>query len=175
MRRVLLLRHAKSSWGSADLDDMARPLAPRGRKAAPLIGRHISGQSLVPDLVLCSTAVRARQTLELVIAEWDRAAGDDAQVDMRAALYLATVGEMLSAIRRLDDDIECVMIIGHNPGMAILADELASKGDPEHLQAMATKFPTAALAVLDFETSSWEAIAPGTGRLRTFVRPRDLT
>ena len=175
MRRILLLRHAKSSWDHSDLDDVSRPLAPRGRKAAPLIGRHISTQGLVPDLVLCSTAVRARQTLELVIAEWKRAAGDDAKVDRRASFYLATVGELLSAIRRLDDEVESVMIIGHNPGMAVLADQLAATGDPEGLRAMAAKFPTAALAVLDFETPSWKAIAPGTGRLQSFVRPRDLT
>ncbi|MDH3662842.1 MAG: histidine phosphatase family protein [Alphaproteobacteria bacterium] len=175
MRRLLLLRHAKSSWDRADLDDMSRPLAPRGRKAAPLIGRHISGRDLVPALVLCSTAERARQTLELVVAEWERAVGDGAKVEMRASLYLASVGELLSAIRRLDDDIESVMMIGHNPGMAILASQLAATGDPEALKTMAAKFPTAALAVLDFEVSSWQAVGPGTGGLQSFVRPKDLT
>ncbi|MGI9509773.1 MAG: SixA phosphatase family protein, partial [Geminicoccaceae bacterium] len=114
MRRLLLLRHAKSSWDQRDQEDVQRPLAPRGRQAAPLIGRHLSGQGLVPDLVLCSTAERARQTLALVRAEWDRADGEGAAVEMRASLYLAPPGEMLAALRRLDDATESVMIIGHN-------------------------------------------------------------
>lgn len=174
MRRLLLLRHAKSSWDQGDLDDASRPLAPRGRRAAPLIGRHISRHGLVPDLVLCSTAERARQTLELVIAEWERPAVDRAKVEMRSSLYLAQPGEMLAAIRRIDDAVERLMIIGHNPGMATLAMRLAAKGDPQSMVIMAAKYPTAALAVLDFEMDRWAAIAPGSGYLHAFVRPKDL-
>ena len=174
MRRLLLLRHAKSSWDHGGLDDVSRPLSPRGRGAAPLIGRHISGRDLVPDLVLCSTAERARRTLELVIAEWERPAGEGAKVEMRASLYLSPPGELLAAIRRLDDDIDCVMIIGHNPGMAMLAGLLAVKGDPRGMKTMAAKFPTAALAVLDLDVKSWKATSPGSGYLQAFVRPKDL-
>ncbi|MGI9509252.1 MAG: SixA phosphatase family protein, partial [Geminicoccaceae bacterium] len=174
MRRLLLLRHAKSSWDQRDQEDVQRPLAPRGRQAAPLIGRHLGGQGLVPDLVLCSTAERARQTLALVRAEWDRADGEGAAVEMRASLYLAPPGEMLAALRRLDDATESVMIIGHNPGMALLAGQLALKGDPRGLKTMAVKFPTAALAVIDFDVDAWRSIAPGRGRLQSFVRPKDL-
>lgn len=174
MRRLLLLRHAKSSWDQGDLDDMARPLAPRGRRAAPLIGRHLAGRGLVPDLVLCSTAVRARQTLELVSAEWERPEGDGVQVEMRASLYLAPPGELLAAIQRLDAAIGCVMIIGHNPGMATLAGRLAAKGDPHGMKTMAVKYPTAALAVIDLDVSSWTAALPGTGYLQSFVRPKDF-
>ncbi len=174
MRRLLLLRHAKSSWDQGDLDDVARPLSPRGRKAAPLIGRHISGRGLVPELVLCSTAERARQTLELVAAEWERPAGDSAKVDMRASLYLSSAGDLLAAIKRLDDDIDCAMIIGHNPGIATLAGRLAAKGDPRGMKTMASKFPTAALAVIDLNVKAWKATAPGAGYLQSFVRPKDL-
>lgn len=174
MRRLLLLRHAKSSWDQDDLDDMSRPLSSRGRKAAPLIGRHISGRGLVPGLVLCSTAERARQTLELVSAEWEWPAGDGVKVEMRASLYLCPPGELLAVIGRLDDDIECAMIIGHNPGMALLAGQLAAKGDPRGMKTMAAKFPTAALAVLDLDVESWKAAAPGTASLQSFVRPKDL-
>ena len=174
MRRLLLLRHAKSSWDQSDLDDMARPLAPRGLKAAPLVGRYVSGRRLVPDLVLCSTAVRARQTLELVLAEWEREDGDGVQVDMRASLYLAPPGELLAAIRRVDEAVGCLMIIGHNPGMAQLADRLAAGGDPQGLTTMAAKFPTAALAVIDLDIGSWKAIQPGAGHLQSFIRPKDL-
>ncbi len=174
MRRLLLLRHAKSSWDQGDLDDMSRPLSARGRRAAPLIGRHISARGLVPGLVLCSTAERARQTLELVAAEWERQEGEGAKVDLRASLYLCPPGELLAAVRRLDDDIDCAMIIGHNPGMAMLAGRLAINGDPRGMKTMAAKFPTAALAVLDLDIKSWKATAPGSAYLQSFVRPKDL-
>lgn len=174
MRRLLLLRHAKSSWDQRNQEDALRPLAPRGRRAAPLIGRHLDGQGMVPDLVLCSTAERARQTLELVSAEWDRTDGDGPTIEMRGSLYLAPPGEMLAALRRLSDAIESVMIIGHNPGMAMLAGQLALKGDPRGLKTMAVKYPTAALAVIDFDVDAWRAVMPGTGYLWSFVRPKDL-
>jgi len=174
MRRLLLLRHAKSSWNDGDLDDMSRPLAPRGRSAAPLMGRHISGKDLVPDLVLCSTAERARQTLELVTAEWERSAADRAKVEMHSSLYLASLGELLAVLKRLDDDIKSAMIVGHNPGMAVLAGQLAARGEAKAMKTMAAKYPTAALAVIDFDMESWTEIAPGTGSLQSFIRPKDL-
>ena len=166
MRRLLLLRHAKSSWDHGELDDVSRPLSPRGRKAAPLIGRHISGRGLVPDLVLCSTAERARQTLELVSAEWDRAAGDGAKVEMRASLYLSPPSELLAATRRLDDSIDCAMIIGHNPGMAMLAGLLAVKGDPRRLEDHGCKISDGSIGgarsrrqILEGD-STWNRLSP---------------
>jgi phosphohistidine phosphatase len=175
MRRLLLLRHAKSSWDQGDLDDSARPLAPRGLRTAPVIGRHMSGCGLVPDLVLCSTAVRARQTLELVSAEWEREAGAAPKVMLRASLYLASAGELFATVRRLDDDVACTMIVGHNPGLATFAGRLVRDGDPPGLKAMGEKFPTAALAVIDLDLRAWNEAAPGCGHLVSFVRPRDLT
>lgn len=174
MRRLLLLRHAKSSWDRDDLDDAVRPLSARGERAAPVIGRHIGAKGLVPDLVLCSTAERARQTLELAAAEWERKAGEHAKVAMRASLYLASAKELLATVRRLDDDIKSVMIVGHNPGLAAFAGLLSGDGDPLSLKTMATKFPTAALAVVDLEARSWKKTSPGSGFLRSFVRPKDL-
>ncbi len=174
MRQLLLLRHAKSSWDRPDLDDAARPLNARGQRAAPLMGRYISGRGLVPDLVLCSTAVRARQTLELVTAEWETVGDTETKVTMRSSLYLASAGELSSMVRRMDDEAERVMFIGHNPGMAAFARLLSEEGDPEGLKAMAAKFPTAALAVIDLDISSWKNTAPGTGVLQSFVRPKDL-
>lgn len=174
MRRLLLLRHAKSSWDQNELDDMARPLAPRGRRAAPLIGRYMSARGLTPDLVLCSTAVRARQTLELVTAEWERMARDNPKVAMRASLYLASAIELLATVRRLDDDVESVMVVGHNPGIATFAGTLASGGDRKGIETMAAKFPTAALAVIDLDVTAWDEAEPGSGRLAAFIRPKDL-
>ena len=174
MRRLLLLRHAKSSWDNGDLDDISRPLAPRGRRAAPLIGRHISAKGIVPDLVLCSTAERARQTLELVAAEWERGEVGRAKVEMHSSLYLASLRELLAAVKRLSDDIASVMIIGHNPGMAAFAGRLAADGDSKAMKTLASKYPTAALAVIDVDAGSWKDMALGEGRLKAFVRPKDL-
>lgn len=175
MRRLLLLRHAKSSWDRSDLDDVDRPLAPRGRRAAPLMGRYIDREGLMPDLVLCSPAVRARQTWELVAAEWDRSAVEAGpRLEMRASLYLAVPGEIIAILRRLDDEIGTVLVIGHNPGMAMLGKLLAARGDPHGMKAMSMKFPTAALAVMTFDVEGWTKIAPGNGYLRSFVRPKDL-
>ena len=175
MRRLMLLRHAKSSWNDVGVDDIDRPLAPRGRKAAPLMGRHISREGLRPDLVLCSSALRARQTWELVVAEWDSAAVSGLpRLEMRASLYLAPAGEIMMMLRRLDDEVSTVMVIGHNPGMAALARQLAVTGDPRGLNSIAAKFPTAALAVITFDVDHWQALAPGDGYLQSFVRPKDL-
>ena len=175
MRRLMLLRHAKSSWNDADIDDIDRPLAPRGRKAAPLMGRHISRAGLHPDLVLCSSALRARQTWELVAAEWDSAAAyGPPRLEMRSSLYLAPPGEILLMLRRVDDEVGTVMVIGHNPGMATLARLLAVTGDPRGLNTINAKFPTAALAVITFDIDHWRALAPGSGFLQSFVRPKDL-
>jgi len=138
------------------------------------MGRHISGKDLVPDLVLCSTAERARQTLELVTAEWERSAADRAKVEMHSSLYLASLGELLAVLKRLDDDIKSAMIVGHNPGMAVLAGQLAARGEAKAMKTMAAKYPTAALAVIDFDMESWTEIAPGTGSLQSFIRPKDL-
>jgi phosphohistidine phosphatase len=96
------------------------------------------------------------------------------KVEMRASLYLATPGEMLAMLRRLDDSVRTVMAIGHNPGLATLAQTLAATGDAAAVKAMAAKFPTAALAVIDFDVDQWPAIALGKGRLQAFVRPKDL-
>lgn len=175
MRRLMLLRHAKSSWDQDGLDDAARPLAARGRQAAPLIGRYISREGLRPDLVLCSTAVRARQTWDLVTAEWDSAeTGTAPRLEMRPSLYLAVPGDIVSMLRRLDDDVGTAMVIGHNPGMATLGSMLAARGDPHGLKTMIAKFPTAALAVITFDIEPWNAVAPGNGYLQSFVRPKDL-
>lgn len=175
MRRLMLLRHAKSSWDHMDLDDVDRPLAPRGRAAAPLLGRYISRKGLQPDLVLCSSAVRARQTWELVSAEWDQVDKSGLpRLEMHASLYLANSGELISTLRRIDDDVATLMIIGHNPGMEQLAGRLVNQGDPEGLKRMTEKFPTAALAIIQFPIEAWSSLKPGQGMLEAFIRPKDL-
>jgi phosphohistidine phosphatase len=166
MRRLYLLRHAKSSWksGAADHD---RPLARRGRRAAKAIARHLSEQGIEPELVLCSTASRARETLERI----EPALGA-ADVRLEAELYGASSDTLINRLRQLPDTIGSVMLIGHNPGLQLLALELARPG-PD-LSELEIKYPTAALLTLAFPGRSWHEFEPGVAELIDFVRPREL-
>jgi phosphohistidine phosphatase len=164
MKRVYLLRHAKSSWKHPELPDHDRPLAGRGRRAAKAILRHMRAQELVPELVLCSSARRTRETLERI-----EPALRHAPVRVERELYGASAHELLARLRRLPDDLESVLVIGHNPGMHELALELAGSA-PE----LAGKFPTAALATLAFHGSAWGELGPEATELVELTRPRDL-
>jgi len=172
MLTLSLLRHAKSSWDDPALEDHERPLAPRGEKAAPLIGRHIAHEKLTPDLVLCSTALRTRQTLALVLLELKTKPADIVYDDR---LYLATPAAMTARLSELGSEPRHVMLVGHNPGFHALALELVRGGSKPAVARLARKFPTGALAVIDFhDTDSWSALRPATGTLRTFTAPKDL-
>ena len=120
MKRLFLLRHAKSSWDDADLADRDRPLAPRGRRAAGAIARHLRDEEISPSLVLCSPARRTRETLEAVDPSGD--------VRIEDELYGASEAELLERLRRVPEAIESVMLIGHNPAIQELALGLASRG-----------------------------------------------
>jgi phosphohistidine phosphatase len=170
LRTLILLRHAKSSWDQPELADVDRPLAERGQQAAPAMARHLSAQGLVPQVVLCSHAERVRQTWELLAPELGRGVA----CRVLRSLYLAAPRRLLQTVRRLGDDVEVAMMIGHNPGLASLAVTLAGRGRKKNLARLRRKFPTAALAVLEFEVATWKDLAPGTGRLAAFVRPKDL-
>lgn len=171
MKTLLLLRHAKSSWDDPDLSDFARPLAPRGEKAAPLIAKYMAQKCPAPGLVLCSGARRTVQTWELVSGRL----GADLPVKFQRGLYLAPPSRLLAAIRRVPDDVDCLLMIGHNPGTEHLAARLSGPAsDDKAFVRMMEKFPTAALAQIEFDLPAWPAVGDGTGRLRRFVRPRDL-
>ncbi len=171
MRTLLLLRHAKSSWDDPTLEDFDGPLAPRGRKAAPLMACYLKKMGLRPDLVLCSPAARARQTWSLVSQSLD----SKIEVKDMRGLYLAAPSRLLEAIRRASDAARCVMLVGHNPGMEHLAMALAGpSSDPTALAKLHAKFPTAALAEFEFDAATWRNVAQGAGRLTRFIRPKDL-
>ena len=169
-RTLLLMRHAKSSWDQPELADVDRPLAARGQEAAPLIARHIKAQKWRPDLVLCSHAERVRETWQLMAPVLGRS------IECRTlrAIYLGAPSRLLEALRRATDEVETLMLIGHNPGLGRLAVSLCGAGPKKALARMQAKFPTAALAVIGFDVDHWREIAPGTGRLEAFVRPKDL-
>ena len=163
---LLLLRHAKSSWVDPTLPDHDRPLASRGRRDAKRIAKHLAGFEFEPELVLCSSAVRTRETLELV-----RPALGNSKVLFEDGLYGASSDELLARIRVVPDAVGSVMLIGHNPGLEQLALLLASSGD--ELRGLETKFPTAALATLAVETT-WSRLAPGDAILTAYIVPKQL-
>ena len=169
MKTLLLLRHAKSSWDNPGGRDFDRPLAPRGRRSAPLIGFHLRDRQLLPDLVLCSTARRARETYDLVVA-----AVGGAEIQFEQALYLAAPATLLRLVQAVPPSVERLLVVGHNPGMEQFAMQLAGGGDVAALDRLRAKFPTAGLAIVTFPVDSWTEIAPGTGQLESFVTPRDL-
>jgi phosphohistidine phosphatase len=163
-RRLYLLRHAKSSWEDQRLADHDRPLAPRGERAATAIGRHLREQRIEPELVLCSTARRARETLERIgLAE--------RPVRIERELYGADPATLLGRLQEIPAAVGSVMVIGHNPGLEQLALALARPGGA--VRELVVKFPTGALATLVFR-SGWNALDRGTADLIGFVRPRDL-
>lgn len=162
-KQLVLLRHAKSSWADEDLADRDRPLNARGRGAASLVGAYLREAGWHPDLVLCSSARRTCQTLELLGV----AAGTDVVIEDR--LYGAASGELLGRLHMVPAAVMSVLLIGHNPGVEELAAVLV---DDE--AGFAERFPTAALAWFDVPTTAWDELDPGGGRLRAFVIPEDL-
>lgn len=170
MRTLLLLRHAKSNWDDPTQGDHDRPLAERGREAARRMGSTLGERGLDPDLVLCSTAVRAQETWLLAAP----AAGSRAPVRDAESLYLADPARLLAVVRSTPDEVLRLLVVGHNPGLARFAAELVAKGPARDLKRMRRKFPTAALAVIAFNAGGWNEIAPGQGTLEAFIRPRDL-
>src|ERR1700756_2058396 len=166
-RRLVLLRHAKSDW--PDVADHERPLAKRGRRDAPVIGRWLGTSGYVPDAVVCSTARRARETWDLASSGLNAVAPDACPaVTYEPRVYEATVLGLLMLVREFDPAWRTVVVVGHNPGLAELTIGLGSP-DGEGAQ----KFPPAAGAVLGLP-GSWADAAPGEGRLLAFTIPAEL-
>jgi phosphohistidine phosphatase len=169
-KRLILLRHAKSAWDNPSLADFDRPLAARGRKAAPLVGAYLARRGLIPGLVLCSSAKRAVETLDLVSAGWQ----SKPVVRKLKSLYLAMPREMLRRVQAVGAEPDCVMLVGHNPGIADLANWLCSEGDPSPRAQLARKFPTGAAAVIEFDVDDWGDVDAETGRLLDLATPKKL-
>lgn len=168
-RQLVLLRHAKSAW--PDVADHERPLARRGRHDAPVAGRWLRTTGRVPDRVVCSTAKRARQTWRLAAAEL----GASPPVSFDQRVYGAAPAELLDLARETAPGTRRLLIVGHDPAMQELTLALASArtGDTGALDRVRVKFPTAAIAVLEF-TGTWRELKPARARLSAFVIPRDL-
>ena len=178
-RTLILLRHAKSAWPEG-VPDHDRPLGPRGRRNAPAAGRWMRLTGYVPDLVLCSTAIRARETWRLAEAEL----GVHPPVRFEREAYGASAAGLLELIRRLPPAARTVAVVGHDPAVQEVAVALTAEQNgtrsaapgPAHaaaLDRLRDKFPTAAIAVLEL-IEPWSALQPDSGRLVAYVTPRDV-
>lgn len=169
-RSLLLLRHAKSSWDDPSLDDFDRPLAKRGREAAPRIAHEMMGRGWQPDHALISPALRTRQTWELVAEILQ----GNVPHDFVPAIYEASAARILEAVRSAPDEAGCLLVVGHNPGLEGLAALIASpESNDEAMAKLSAKFPTAAIARFGFG-GPWRALGPGAAMLEGFVTPKEL-
>jgi phosphohistidine phosphatase len=169
VKTLLLLRHAKSSWDDASLDDHERPLNRRGREAARRIGAHLAAGADPPTLALCSTARRARETLDAVVA----ALPSGLPVEIDADLYMASPSGIMQRIAAAPEDCSSLLVVGHNPGIGELAARLAKTGPGPLRERLRRKFPTAALARLRLGEGGWEDFQRGA-QLVEFAVPGEL-
>lgn len=171
MLKLLLLRHAKSSWDDLDHTDHQRPLNKRGLQAAPKVGAYIAKMGLTPSLILSSTATRARQTTRLVSEQFN----GEIETHFIDELYnFSGFHTPLNVIRSKAENQSSVLLVGHNPTIEELAEELTGAGSSAARALMYQKYPTAALAEIDFNIPKWADLQTGIGTLIRFVRPRDL-
>ena len=171
MPTLFLLRHAKSSWTDADLEDFDRPLANRGIKACAKVGPYLRARKIRPELVLCSTARRARETLGLLLPHFE---GEN-RILMEDSLYTANdEAVLMERLRRIPASVDKAMLIGHNPTIQDLALMLVGDGKQPDRAALEEKFPTAALAEIHIPTKGWGGMEAGGGTLKRFQVPRKL-
>jgi phosphohistidine phosphatase len=174
VKRLILLRHAKSSWDQPELPDTERPLSKRGELSAPLMGQLIAREGYVPTCILCSSAKRAVQTGQYILDAFSEKP-DYRELD---ELYMATPREILVTIDEQAGDAQSILVIGHNPGLGDLADWLLADGKGKDIARLKDKFPTAAVAVIDLPIDSWHDLSDSTtvnwhGELVRFATPRD--
>lgn len=171
MKRLILLRHAKSSWDDPVKRDFDRPLNAKGKKAAETMGRYMLKEGIAADLIIASPAVRVTETLESIA----RGYGDYKEPEWDRRAYLASNMTLLDIVHGASDDADTLLLSGHNSGLEDLVLLLVpdTKNDEARAQ-VEEKFPTCSLAEMEFDTDSWADIAPGSGTLLRFVRPRDL-
>lgn len=161
MKTLLMLRHAKSDWGDASLNDFDRPLAKRGERDAPRMGKALKERGPLPDLVISSPAARAKATVEAFLP----AAGLDIVPQFEGGIYESPSAELMRIIRKIPDASECAMIVGHNPGFENTVSRLTNTD---------IRMPTAALACIELSIDSWEDAEDGKGKLVWLLTPKQL-
>lgn len=174
MKTIIVLRHAKSDWGDSSLRDFDRGLNGRGSRAAAVMGRWATTQNIAFDAIIASPAVRVKETL----AQFREAYGESPTPLFDLRLYLAPATTLADVIAETGGDADSILLVAHSPGLEDFILTAAEQGRRSDLRdSVATKFPTAALAILDFAVESWSDLAENfksKATLRSFVRPRDL-
>jgi phosphohistidine phosphatase len=169
MKKLYLLRHAKSSWKNARLDDHERPLNKRGRRVAKTMAEHLQRAKVAPDIVLCSTAVRAKQTFD-PIAKRIR----PQKVVFERGIYEVSQRKLWRYLWALPENARSALVVGHNPGLHALALALGDAEAHKHLPPLGSKFPTGALVSFSFD-GAWKELRPHGAQLLSFARPKELT
>ena len=169
MKRLALLRHAKSSWHHHDVDDLGRPLNDRGWKAARRIGKELKHRHMRFDLVIASTAARVRETIDGVQEHFDF----ECEIRFEPELYLASCESLFSMIAALPDSVKAPLLVGHNPGLQQLLFGLARDDDPLR-HRIAHKFPTGALGLIALPADRWREIALSSGEIVDLILPKEL-
>ncbi len=164
MKTLTIVRHAKSSWGDASLDDHDRPLNRRGQRVAPLMGEVLAARTGAPDIILSSTALRARTTAGIIA---DKLGYADADIIDEGQIYLASTGRLLQLLRQVDESHHSAMIFGHVPGVHELTNALCRDADIAH-------FPTCAISLIELEIDYWGEIDADSGKLTDFLVPKEL-
>lgn len=170
MLTLTLLRHAKSSWKDLSVPDHSRPLNERGKAEAPLMGKAITKNGLNPDLVLCSTARRTRDTLALVLPELKA----EPRIVYADGIYHGTPAELLDIVKTEGGAASQILMIGHNPELQSFALDLIGSGSKLLKSKLEDKLPTAGLIVIRFITGAWSGITVNSGKLELFLTPKDL-
>lgn len=161
MKTLFLLRHAKSSWKDAGQPDFERPLNERGKQAASVIGKFMRKQKLNPDIILCSPAKRAKQTVERV----SEAASFTAPLQYDERIYEASVATLCALVSQIDESAESALLVGHNPGLEGLLESLTGE---------VRRMPTAALAHITLNVERWAEVREQSGELVRLVKAKDL-
>jgi phosphohistidine phosphatase len=172
MKRLFLLRHAKAVPAESSIEDFDRTLMLSGMQDAGAMARHLHKSGYAAKLILCSAAARTVQTAELMLHELE------CEIEYRDNLYLAEPAKIVAAVRGAPVSVPALMVVGHNPGLeacaTLLAREPVRRKERARHEALEEKFPTCALAILDFDVGRWRDVVQGTGRLVDFIRPKDL-
>ncbi|HEY0266976.1 MAG TPA: histidine phosphatase family protein [Rhizomicrobium sp.] len=172
MKRLFLLRHSKAQPADGATGDFDRTLMLSGMQDGAAMARYLRRNDHRVELILCSPAARTTQTAELVLQELE------SEIEYRDNLYLAEPPKILAAIRGAPARVSALMVVGHNPGLetcaTLLAREPVRRKERARHEALEEKFPTSALAILDFDVGRWRDVVQGGGKLVDFVRPKDI-
>jgi phosphohistidine phosphatase len=161
VKRLTLIRHAKSSWRDASLEDFDRPLSSRGRRDAPRMAERLAAAKPAPEQMLASPALRAADTARAMAAALGR---PETWIRWMRSLYMGSPGRLLSAVQELDDAVEHAALVGHNPGLSELVELLTDAGIDD--------VPTCGIVTIELDVEHWRDAAPGRGRVVAFDHPK---